>query len=70
MLKLPKIVITNIDEDPAIRRMRKRKKQLEFGGKHFIINIIIITICAHPTRTYRADLHIPLWLLLLLADIK
>lgn len=33
MLKPPKIVITNIDEDPAIRRERKRKKITELCGK-------------------------------------
>lgn len=33
MLKPPKIVITNIDEDPQARRNRKRQKIAEFSGE-------------------------------------
>lgn len=32
MLKPPKIVITNIDEDPAIKRQRRRRKIAEYVG--------------------------------------
>lgn len=33
MLKPPKIVITNIDEDPAVRRDGRRKKIAEICGE-------------------------------------
>ena len=33
MLKPPKIVITNIDEDPDVRKDRRRKAIVEICGK-------------------------------------
>lgn len=33
MLKIPKIIVTNVDEDPATKRERKRKKIMEICGK-------------------------------------
>ncbi|KAH9528265.1 uncharacterized protein LOC124498191 [Dermatophagoides farinae] len=39
MLKIPKIIITNVDEDPSIKKELKRKKLFELCA---IIGIIVI----------------------------
>ncbi|KAH9416382.1 hypothetical protein DERP_000887 [Dermatophagoides pteronyssinus] len=39
MFKIPKIIITNVDEDPSIKKELKRKKLVEFCGINWIMVI-------------------------------
>lgn len=43
MVKVPRIIVTNVDEDPSIRKEMKRKKITELCGK-FLIHFGVFTL--------------------------